>query len=194
MIAAPVSTAPHVRGALVGFAAFSMGILGFPGLDQKSMDWLQDPEDRKDAPMNELLAADFQHHVRRPITSALSHLERPLRLAQSWNLYGVGPNRMVRFEVLVDDVSWFRAADPAHTYRKAFLRYRRIRPVVVNTCLDQSRHSERLVELLVEDVRADAPDARKVVVRCTSARWPGTGEAKEMVRWTAEAPTWEPSR
>jgi len=189
-----VSTTPHVRGALVAFTAFSMGILGFPGLDNKSVDWLQDPEDRQDAPLNALLAADFQHHVRRPITSALSHLERPLRLAQSWNLYGVGPNRMVRFEVLVDDEPWFRAADPEHSYRKSFLRYRRIRPVVVNTCLDKSRHSERLVELLVQDVRADAPDAREVVVRCTSTPWPGNGDGKEIVRWTAEGPTWEPTQ
>ena len=95
-------------------------------------------------------------------------------------------------EILVDDEVWYRAADPDHTYRKSFLRYRRIRPVVVNTCLEKSRHSQRLVELLVKDVRAEAPHAREVVVRCTSARWPGQGDAKEMVRWTAAAPTWAP--
>ncbi len=92
--------------------------------------------------------------MRRPIVAWLEPLQRPLRIAQSWSLYGSGPNRIVRMEILVDDELWFRAGDPEHTFQKAFLRYRRIRPIAVHTCLDDSKHSQRLVEILADRVRA----------------------------------------
>ena len=187
----------QLRAAVVAFVAVTMLILGFPGLDGMTEKWMTDPGERAKAQRTlsgrlQVVAADTNRWVRLPVERALAPLQRPLRLAQSWSLYGSGPDRVVRGEVWVDGELWFRSGDPEHAWQSSFLRFRKIRPVLDTTCNGNSPNARHLVAFLAARARRERPETREVMFRCTATRWPGNGEEKEKARWTTSAPDWEP--
>ena len=125
----------------------------------------------------------------RGVRDAFGPLERPFRIAQTWNLYGSGPSVLRRFEVLVDGEVRYRAADAEHTWRKPSFTYRRVRPIVVNVCMKRSKNARPFYAWVVRKARETWPDAQKVELRCTQSKFPD-GPPTEMLRIEATAPEW----
>lgn len=121
-----------------------------------------------------LAAIDLNTKVRRPIVEPIAVLQRPLGLAQEWNLYAGGPDRVVRLEILIDDRVVYRSADPDATWLRSELRYRRLRPIAAGLCRD-GKHSDGLRNWALRRAREDFPDAETVTFRCPRAPWPGRG-------------------
>ena len=179
---------------LVGLVAL---LLAPPGLDGVSPRWLADPDDRAEARASRfgfalLVASDLNRWVVHPISARLAPLQRPLRIAQSWSLYGLGPNRVWRAEIYVDGVRVYRSGADDARWQWPLLRFRRVRPVVVNTCRGASPVAPALVSLLARRAARDFPGAASIAFVCTTAAWPGDGPTREVARWEAHAPDWTP--
>lgn len=173
-----LSPTDHLRGVAVLAAAFLMFALGTPGLDLVHGDrWLPGTAARErqlQRPYGQIavLVADVNRSVRLPIVDVLTPLQRPLRLAQSWGLYGAGPRDMRRFEIRVDDRVVYRSADPEHTWLRSVLRYRKLRPIVDAHCTGESKNSEGLAAWIVARARRDFPEATTVWMGCSVRPWP----------------------
>ncbi len=121
----------------------------------------------------------------------LSWLQGPLRIAQTWGLYGTAPRRRRHFEVWVDGALVYRAGDAAHRWRRAAFTYRRVRPLVVHTCMGDGKNQRPLVRWVLRKARADFPDAAEVAIRCTIGPWPmDEGEVEQELYVLAAAPDW----
>lgn len=187
---------PHVRASLVALAGAAMLILGFPGLDGVSPRWLADEASRAEQRGSalgwaRLAVADFNRLVKTPAERWVAPLQRPLRIAQSWRLYGSGPNRVRRSELWVDGVLRWRSGDADADWSWPLLRYRRVRPVLVAACHGDGPNAPHLVALLARKAVRDF-GARELELRCTAARWPGDGDEKVTHRWVTRAPGWVP--
>lgn len=121
----------------------------------------------------------------------LAPLQRPLRIAQSWNLYGLGPNNAWVFEVWIEGEVAYRAGDDEHTWMRPAFRYRRVRPVAVNTCRESSKNAVGLAAFVVNAALAVNPEVTEVEIVCTRSPWPGL-EPEETYRLTMRAPDWTP--
>jgi len=126
-----------------------------------------------------------------PGASELKSLQRPFRIAQSWGLYGVGPANAWVFEVWFEDEVVYRAGDMDHTWLRSVFRYRRVRPVVVNTCRNKSKNAHGLANVVVRRALEENPNLTEISIRCTRSPWPGT-EPQEVHRLTMHAPNWYP--
>jgi hypothetical protein len=126
------------------------------------------------------------------VADRLAWTQRPLRIAQKWSLYGSGPNEVRRFQVFADGELLYRSGEPHHSGGRVLhplLRYRRIRPILVNTCDDKGKNGDRLPQYVLDQVRTLRPDATQIHLECTSSPWPGdTPEVTH--RWTAAGPDW----
>ncbi|MCB9779860.1 MAG: hypothetical protein H6742_14945 [Alphaproteobacteria bacterium] len=128
----------QLRAGVVLLGLMTMLLMAFPGVDAMPANMLSTPEsvDRwsKDYPRAGVLAvkalADANRAVRLPIVHELTRFERWFRIEQTWNLYGGGPARCRRLEVVVDDRVVYRSNDPDLDWRAAELGSRRIRPVL----------------------------------------------------------------
>lgn len=200
--------ADHLRGVAVLAAAFMMFVLGTPGFDLLNAErWLPGSKARArqlERPLGTVavLAADVNRTVRLPLVDVLTPLQRPLRLAQSWGLYGAGPRDVRRFEIYVDDRLVYRSADPEHAWLRAELRYRKLRPIVDAHCTGESKNSEGLAGWIVARAREDFPEATAVRIGCTVRPWPtqppGPDDPPVELTWAhqrrAAAPTWTVTR
>lgn len=77
--------------------------------------------------------ARLDREVRQPIVRLLKPLERPLRIAQSWALYGDGAGDVRRLEVWVGKKGErlvYRTGDPDYTWRADLIGSRRLRPLI----------------------------------------------------------------
>jgi hypothetical protein len=170
-----------------------MFVLATPGLDQMDEDWLSSEDKRAEVyarPLGGLwvAAADLNRAVRLPLVEWLAPLQRPLRIAQGWALYGAGPNKVKRFELWADGQLVYRSHDPSARWLAGPLRYRRIRPIVAALCGKRSKSDEQLVRYLGRRAGSEL-GARELVARCTVSPWPGT-QPQESVRFEATAPQW----
>jgi hypothetical protein len=182
-----------LRAALVLAAGAVMFVLATPGLDQMGEDWLSSESDRAEVRGNplgalQIAAADFNRSVRLPLVAWLEPLQRPLRIAQGWSLYGAGPNKVKRFELWADGQLVYRSHDPDARWLAGTLRYRRIRPIVAALCGKRSKSDDQLVRYLARRAGREL-GAQELVALCTSSPWPGT-QPKEIVRFEASAPQW----
>jgi hypothetical protein len=183
----------HLRAALVLAVGAAMFVLATPFLDQMGEDWLVSEAARAEMrrePLGGLsvAAADLNRAVRLPLVEWLAPLQRPLRIAQSWSLYGTGPNKVKRFEVWADGRLVYRSHDPSARWLASTLRYRRIRPIVAALCGKRSKSDEQLVRYIGKRAEREL-GAREIVALCTVSPWPGT-QPREFVRFEAEAPRW----
>jgi len=185
--------------AVVLFLTAAELSLATPGLDRLGDHKFEKPKARA-AMMEQTLGflavygADFNRAVRLPVNRRLGTLQRPLRIAQSWSLYGGGPEEVQRLEVLVDGQLLFRSKDPERDWLEPVLTYRRVRPIVATTCGGSSLNDDNLVAYIIRRARADYPAAQQVVVRCTAAPFPDLKLPVESQRYEATAPSWEVTR
>ncbi len=171
-------------------------ILATPGLDLLGTNQLVSEQSRnrmRREPLGFVAigAADFNRSVRAPFNQALTPLQRPLRIAQSWGLYAGGPKQLDRMEILIDDTLVYRSKDPDHTWLASVLTYRRIRPIVAYTCYGKSRNDAHLIAYVVDRARRDFPDASEIVVQCTEVPFPGLAKPEVSQHYIAAAPDWQ---
>ncbi|MEZ4240191.1 MAG: hypothetical protein R3F59_29365 [Myxococcota bacterium] len=177
------------------FAVFATGVLAFPGLDQYGAGTLRSAAQREEAlkrPFGwwSIASADLNRWVRLPVVRVLEPLQRPLRIAQAWALYGGGPGRVRRLEIRVDGQLVHRSKDPSAAWLAPTLKFRRIRPIVSAICGKRSKNTDNMLRFVAGRVRRDFPDAREAVVECTSSPWPGT-DPQVALHYRMAAPDWE---
>ncbi len=191
----PLRPADHLRGALVLAAMCAALVLGTPGLDMLSEStWAPGSRDRA-----EMLAqrggwipvafADLNRAVRMPVVRWLTPVQRPLRLAQSWSLYGAGPPDVRRFEVRVDGEVVYRSNDPERRWHRSVFRYRRVRPVISAHCRQRSKNSHGLVRYVARQALRAWPDARSVEIACTRQPWARPSPPEVVARRTLAGPS-----
>lgn len=192
----PLRPLDHVRAVAVLLAGFSMLMLGMPGLDllgpkrfapgsKERADILEEPWGRISVG-----AADLNRAVREPIVAVLTPIQRPLRMAQSWGLYGGGPAKLRRLEIYVDGRLVFRSNDPEATWLEPALRYRRIRPVVDAHCMGKSKNTPGLMTWIVRRAREDFPEATHLRLQCTEQKRGGDRSITVRMLRVAAAPDW----
>ena len=136
---------------------------------------------------------DFNRGYRLPLVRMTEKVQKPFRVAQTWNLYRDGPGRVNRLEIHVDDVLVFRTGDESYDWLESQLRNRRIRPVVESTTRKtRSKNWKGLTRFLVEHVRNDFPEAQKLELTAYKGVYP-KGKMRPHHRIVAEAPEWTPS-
>lgn len=187
----------HLRAAAVLALLFALTCLGTPGFDLIPRGHLAPgtPERAKATERwpgrFEIAASDVNRVVREPVVRVLTPLQRPLRLAQAWHLYGDGPNRVRHMEIRVDGELVFRTRDPEHAWMRRVLVSRKVRPVVDAHCNGKSANSAGLASYLVRRAREDFAGMERFELTCFRRPWPGTAEPKPMRAMSASAPGWE---
>jgi hypothetical protein len=128
--------------------------------------------------------------VRVPMMRVLTPLQRPLRLGQSWNLYGNGPMVVRRMEIVFDDALVYRSGDPDLDWFEPALRNRRMRPVIETAAeVPKPRNRLGLARLVVEKARASVPTVQRVELRFTVSDFPGGAPVLDH-SLSAAAPDW----
>ena len=136
---------------------------------------------------------DFNRGYRLPLVRATEKLQKPFRVAQTWNLYRDGPGRVNRLEIRVDDVLVFRTGDDSYDWLEPQLRNRRLRPVVESTTRKlRSKNWRGLTRFLVEHVHDEFPDAQKLELTSYKGAYP-KGKMHPRHRIVAESPNWTPT-
>ncbi len=189
---------PELRAALVGCVAVAMGILATPGLDFIPSNALKSQRDR-DRVEERVGAAGmrvaegvygFNRRIRMPLVRLLEPIQKPFRIAQTWNLYRDGPRRVRRMEIQVDGVPVYRTGDPVLQWLGPQLGSRKIRPVLETTTRSRrSRNWKGISRYIVEKAREDYPQAEEVALLFLVGDFPGT-RMEESHRIVAQEPLW----
>lgn len=184
---------PQVRAGILLLVYVGVFTLSAPGMDS-----LPDTRAQLDraltdypAPLRGLASAAMaiELSARRPLEEALSPLQRPLRLAQEWALYGAGPAAAHRMEIRVDSVLVHRTQDPEHDWLSLQLRHRRIRPMVETVVMKPAPENRPGLErYILAQARDRWPEAQEVTLQFTKTPYHGE-EAIYRVR-AARAPGW----
>lgn len=136
------------------------------------------------------LVVGFNEHIRLPMVRLLEPVQKPFRVAQTWNLYRDGPRRVRRMEIQVDGVPVFRMGDSDLQWAGSQIYNRKVRPVLESTAQSRkSRNWKGLSRFLVEKARLDHPDATKVELLFLVGDFPGV-RMEESHRVVAESPLW----
>jgi hypothetical protein len=179
---------------------FLMALHGCPGLDylgprdfvsEKSQQELrrQMPELGAQAA---IAIATFNRKARLPIVRKTEWVQKPFRLAQTWNLYRDGPGRRNYLEIRIDDVLVHRTADSEFNWLTPQLRSRRIRPMVESTARTKnSKNWKGLTRFIVNRALHEFPEAKKVVVQSVQRPF-RKGESQNRHAIVATAPEWKP--
>ena len=173
-----------------------MLILGTPGLDlfgpNSMLPGSRERAEQLEQPLGwfPVWAADLNRSVREPIVKLVAPLQRPLRLAQAWGLYGRGPNFVRTFEVRVDGELVYRAGDPDYDWHRSVFRYRKIRPILDAHCGGTSKNSRGLSRYIARAARQDWPEAKVVEVSCSVREWDGSGSVQVRQRRRLTGPKW----
>lgn len=110
--------------------------------------------------------------VRRPLNRLTQPLWRTFRVKQNWHLYGDGPYRVRRIEVVADGALLYRSHDPDHSWRAHQLEYRRMRPLLDAAAVKvRARHWSGVARFLVDAVREDHPHAKRIEIWSTKTRY-----------------------
>ncbi len=178
-------------------------VLATPGLDGAPRGFMRSDQSiarvSRDAPAWSLPLLRFlgtiNADVRRPMVQFLTPLQRPLRLEQTWRLYGDGPALVRKMEIHIDDEVVYRSGDSDLDWEESTWRHRRLRPVpatVADHCRKRKHplNREGLTRLIMERALRDVPDAQRVELRILSGRFPDQTLAPShgVVR---SAPDWE---
>ena len=111
---------PIVRAVLLALVYIVVFILATPGLDGLPVRFLQTEQSirrvSRDLPewaVSALSAVStINRDYRLPVVRKLTPIQRPLRIEQTWRLYGDGPRLVRRMEIRVDDEAIYRSGDP----------------------------------------------------------------------------------
>ena len=178
---------------------FLIALHGCPGLDYLSKrDFVSEKsqnELREQMPEIGVQAAialgALNRRIRLPLVEKTEWIQKPFRVAQTWNLYRDGPSRVNRLEILVDGELVHRTADSDHSWLTPQLRSRRVRPMVESTARKKNSKNWRgLARFIAERARQDFPELQSVEIRATQVRFTG-GEERVRHRIVVSAPDWE---
>jgi hypothetical protein len=134
----------------------------------------------------------FNRKVRLPIVKKTDWVQKPFRLAQTWNLYRDGPGRRNYLEIRVDDVLVHRTSDSEFDWLTPQLRSRRIRPMVESTARSKnSKNWKGLTRFVVTQALQDFPEAQKIVLQSVQMPFLNT-KRKARHAIVATAPEWTP--
>lgn len=126
--------------------------------------------------------------VRGPVNRLTRPLWRTFRIKQNWHLYGDGPYRVRRIEVVADGALLYRSRDPQYRWRAHQLEYRRMRPLLDAAAVRaKARHWQGAGRFLVNAVREDFPEVQRVELWSTATRY-GQDAAAATHGFTASAP------
>jgi hypothetical protein len=179
---------------------FLMSLHGCPGLDYLGdKDFVSEKSRqnlRKQMPeVGAQVAIAFgalNRNVRLPFVHRTAWIQKPFRLAQTWNLYRDGPGRINRLEIRVDDQLIHRTADAELDWMSSQLRSRRIRPMVESTARSKnSKNWKGLARFVAAQAREDFPEAKVVILQSMQGRYP-KGEMKPKHQIVVAAPDWVP--
>lgn len=127
--------------------------------------------------------------VREPLADRIGPVQRPLRLAQEWALYGAGPAAVHRMEIRVDGLLVHRTQDPEHDWLAWPLRHRRIRPMVESVVMKPAPENRPGLErYILTQARAQWPAAQEVSLQFVKT--PYHGEPTRYRIRAAAAPDW----
>ena len=193
----------QIRATILAVVYALFFILATPGLDGAPTGFL-----KTDASVQKLsetvprpvvsvlkVLTDINRKVRKPLVKKLTPLQRPLRIEQTWRLYGDGPALVHRMEVWVDDEVVYRSEDADLDWEESTLRQRRLRPMPATVAVrcrrkNQPVNRHGLSRLITNRARKDFPDAERVEVRIVSGRYPDE-ELKPTHGYRRQAPEWE---
>lgn len=184
----------HVRAGLLLLVGAVIFVLSTPGLESlpQRPSTLEAEADAFPPALNTLArgAMWVELHGRRPLEEALTPLQRPLRLEQSWSLYGSGPRLARRMLVRIDGVLVHRTGDPEHAWLVRQLRHRRVRPMV-ETVVTKRAPANRagLERFILTRALAAWPSAKRVTLQFTRTPYPQEEPEVYRVR-SARAPEW----
>ena len=188
-----------IKPASLLIVYFLIALHGCPGLDYLGKkDFVSEKsqnEPREQMPELGVQAAiaigAFNRRVRLPLVEKTEWVQKPFRVAQTWNLYRDGPGRVNRLEILVDGELVHRTADSDHNWLTPQLRSRRIRPMVESTARKRNSKNWRgLSRYIAEQAREDFPEAESIEIRAKQVRFTG-GEERVRHRIVMAAPDWE---
>ncbi|MEL6349767.1 MAG: hypothetical protein AAFV53_42075 [Myxococcota bacterium] len=129
--------------------------------------------------------------VRKPLVARLTPLQYPLRLNQTWTLYGNGDGRPSWMEIWVDGDLVYRSASWEYTFMRRQLRHRRIRPMVkTSTTKLQAANRPGLSRMILHFVHDSYPDAQTVELRYLRGRFLTTVPTTITHVEIASAPDW----
>jgi len=173
-------------------------ILATPGVDSLGIDRLTKADRQKlireGAPVWLLDLGNDIGALRRRLLKPLTPLQRPLRIEQSWGLYGQGTSRVRRMEIYLDEALVYRSGDSEHEWMEPMFRNRRLRPMVDTISRKPSaKNRDALMWLIATRAAAQHPQLSSIEVRFTIARFPGTGGRTAHAFYMA-APEWSPER
>jgi hypothetical protein len=193
----------RIRAGILAVIYALFFVLATPGLDGSPRNFLKTEEQEQklaesipSAAVSVLkVFADFNREVRRPVVKWLTPIQRPLRIEQTWRLYGDGPRLVHRMEIRVDEEVVYRSGDPDLDWERGTWRFRRVRPMPA-TLADHCRKRDQPVNrigfsrLVTQRALEDFPEAERVEVRILSGRFPDP-ELKPTHGLVREAPDWE---
>ena len=177
-----------------------MALHGCPGLDYLGAKDFVTPKSqellRRQMPEIGVKAAmaigSFNRRVRLPLVRKTQWVQKPFRVAQTWNLYRDGPRRINRMEIWVDGELVHRTADSEHDWLTPQLRSRRVRPMVESTTRQKnSKNWEGLSRYIAARAQLEFAGVQKVEIRARQVRFTG-GEESTKHRILVEAPDWVP--
>ena len=203
----------HLRAIGIMLIYVVFFVLATPGIDGLPKGFL-DSQQKKDKlaetvpkPLVHVAAwmMDLNRSIRLPLLNVLAPIQPPLRLEQTWMLYGDGPDRVRRLEVLIDDEVVYRTEHDVLDWREATFRMRRLRPMpstIVSRCPQKRMVKGEWVlknlpvnriglsRVVLEWALQDFPEAQRVELRAISGPYPGHEliPSHGVVR---QAPDWE---
>ena len=186
------------RAILLAVVYVSLFILATPGIDSLGIDRLTKADRQKlireGTPVWLLDLGMDIGQLRRLLLKPLTPLQRPLRIEQSWGLYGQGQSRVRRMEVYLEDALVYRSGDPEHDWMEPMFRNRRLRPMVDTVSRKPSaKNRNALMSLIAQRATDQNPELAAIEVRFTIAKFPGT-ESRTAHAFRMRTPDWEPER
>jgi hypothetical protein len=189
-----------LKPALLLVVYFLVALHGCPGLDylgardfvsEKSRQEIREQMSEIGAQAAFAIGA-FNRKVRLPLVRKTEWVQKPFRVAQTWNLYRDGPGRVHRLEIRIDDTLVYRSASDEYDWLEPQLRSRRTRPMVESTTRKRfSKNWKGLTRYIVRKALEDFPEAQEISLLSLSGRYP-RGKMKPRHRIVAAAPDWKP--
>lgn len=194
-----LSARDHLRAASLLAIYAVVFILSTPGMESLKLNMLR--TDKQIAEAKESFPAlavniawfflEANREIRMPMVRFLTPLQRPLRLEQTWTLYGDGPKKPGWIEIWADDEVLYRSASWEHTWMRRQLRHRRIRPMVdTSTMKIEAPNRPGLSRMILHHVRAARPDAQTIELRYIHGRYPTGAPQTVAFLERASAPEW----
>jgi len=195
----------HLRSLLLLTIYVSMFILATPGMDgmvkyEVGLERLDAQRGKIPEPLLAIGRAGLwtNKFVRVPMASTLAPIQRPLRIEQSWTLYGAGPSNIRRVEIYLDGDLYFRSQDAEYDWLAPQMTYRRLRPMVETMGRKPGATNQsgpvRLAVVFGQRLFAqDGGELTEVEVVVTETPFPDQlRPAPVHHRLIARAPDWEP--